>query len=315
MRRDARQIAMTISLLTSVVMLVGKLMAYFLTHSAAILSDAAESVVHGVATGLAAFALWYASRPADVEHPYGHGRIAYFSAGFEGALVFAASIAVLYNAGVGLIRGVELHNLGVGMGISGGLAAINLGLGWGLLRVGRRYNSVVLMANGKHVLSDVWTTAAAIVGVGLVMLTKLTWLDPATGLVLGLYIMASGLGLVRGSFAGLMDEIEPALSERLIRGLRTEMSGGRIVDFHQLRCRRVNDELWVDVHVLVPGELRIDAAHTRVTEVEEAIRRLFPGETVRINSHLEPADHERAHPGGHDGLTDPLLAAARRRTE
>jgi cation diffusion facilitator family transporter len=297
---------MAASLLVSIVMLAGKLTAYLLTHSTAILADAVESVVHGAATGLAAFSLWLAGRPADKEHPYGHGRIAYFSAGFEGALVFAAAVAVIYGGVRGLIHKPQLDNLGLGLAIAAGLAVVNLALGLTLVRIGRRHNALILVANGKHVLADVWTTAAAIVGVGLVMITKVEWLDPLAALLIGVLIMASGLSLVRSSIAGLMDEVDPDVSRRLVKGLQTQVEQGRIVGFHQLRCRLVNDELWVDVHVLVPGEMPAGEAHRAVSQLEEAVHSLFPSQRVHVTSHIEPADHEAAHPGGHRGVSDPL---------
>lgn len=297
---------MTASLLASVLMLAGKLSAYFLTHSAALLSDAAESVVHGAATAFAAFSLWYAGQPADAGHPYGHRRITYFSAGVEGTLVVAAAVAVLASGLHGLVMGVELRNLGTGLLISGALAAVNLVLGLTLIRVGRQHNTLVLIANGKHVLSDVLTTGAAIVGVGLVVLTGHTWLDPLAALLIGVLILISGVGLVRTSFRGLMDQVSPQVTQELVAALQAEVEGQVIAGYHQLRCRRADNELWVDVHVLIPGELRMSEAHRRVTRVEEAIRRRFPRDAVYITTHPEPADHDAAHPGGHGGPADPL---------
>ncbi|MFQ5805934.1 MAG: cation diffusion facilitator family transporter [Phycisphaerae bacterium] len=306
LKRDPCKVAISISLLASVVMLVGKLTAYLLTHSAAIFSDAAESVVHSAATGLAAYSLWYAARPADAGHPYGHGRIAYFSAGFEGALVLAAAVAVISSGVVGLIRGPHLRHLGLGLAIAGTLALINLALGLALVSVGRKHNALILVANGKHVLSDMWTTGAVIVGVGLVLLTGITWLDPVAAICIGLYIMATGVTLVRKAFAGLMDEVQPELSRRLMNGLRTTVREGLIVDFHQLRCRQINDQVWVDVHVLVPGESSTLEAHARVTRAEQSIRDLFPDDMIHITSHIEPTEHTTAHPAGHEGISDPL---------
>jgi cation diffusion facilitator family transporter len=303
---DPRKFVINLSLAVSIVMLVGKLTAYFVTHSSALLADAAESVVHGAATGLAAFSLWLSARPADESHPYGHGRIAYFSAGFEGGLVLAASAAVIWTGVAGLLRGPELERLGVGLGIATGLALINLGLGVALIRVGRKHNALIVVANGRHVLTDVWTTAAAILGVGLVMLTGETWLDPVAALVLGVLIMVSGASLVRQSFRGLMDRVDPALSRQLIEGLQQAVRERLIEDFHQLRCRRLNDEIWIDVHLLVPGELTTVAAHAAVTRVEESIRGRFPADRVHMTSHIEPAAHEVGHPDGHPGVNEPL---------
>lgn len=305
MARDPQRRIMNLSLAASLLMLVGKMTAFVVTNSTAILSDAAESVVHGVATGLAAFSLWYAARPADPGHPYGHGRIAYFSAGFEGALVFAAAIAIISSAVMALIHGPRLHNLMTGLLISVALAAINLALGLALVAVGKKHNTLILIANGKHVLSDVWTTLAAILGVGLVMVTGAPWLDPLAGLLIGAYVLISGYRLLRHAFGGLMDEID----SRLVEAIHAELQGARerrrITYYHQLRCRTLNDEVWIEVHMLVPRELSVQEAHGRVTQVEEAIRQRLEPDKVRITTHIEPDDHRAAHPEGHAEL-DPL---------
>lgn len=306
MRDDPRQTAMAVSLLVSFLMLAGKLTAYSLTHSFALLADAAESLVHGVATGLATFSVWYAARPADSGHPYGHGRIAYFSAGFEGALVLAAAITVTGSGVIGLLRGPQLRNLGWGLTIAGLLAAVNLVLGLWLVHVGRTRNAIIVAANGHHVLSDMWTSVAAIVGVALVAVSGLTWPDPAVAVLIGVYIGATGLAMIRRSFGGLMDELDPASSQRLVACLEQSVDEGLITGYHQLRGRRLNDELWVDVHMLVRGDLTTRASHERVTQVEHALQALFPEERVRISTHIEPADHEAAHPDGHPDVRDPL---------
>ncbi len=303
---DPRRVVMTVSLLTSVIMLIGKLSAYLISNSTALLADAAESVVHGAATGLAALSLWYADRPADATHPYGHGRIAYFSAGFEGALVFSASLAVIASGVQTLRFGSQLGNLSAALAISAILAAINLLLGAALVRIGRKHNSLIVTANGWHVFSDMWTTLAAILGVGLVMITGIELLDPLTALALGGYIMVTGFDLMRRAYFGLMDRVDPQVSEKLLVELGGSVEKGLLADYHQVRHRRVNEELWIDMHLLVPGNLPLQKAHEQVTQVEEAVRTLFPEDRVHITSHIEPADHEAAHPGGHDETADPL---------
>jgi cation diffusion facilitator family transporter len=297
---------MRISLAVSLLMLAGKSLAFFMTHSTAILSDALESLVHGFATGFAAVSLWYASQPADVNHPYGHGRIAYFSAGFEGSLVLAASLSIIITGVLALIQGSQLTSLGTGLAITGGLAAINLVLGFGLIRVGKAHNEIIIIANGRHVLSDMWTSVAAIIGVGLVILTGWSWLDPVTAIIIGVFIMMTALRLLRESFAGLMDEVDPAISAKLTQVLRTAKDEERISGFHQLHCRRINKELWIDVHILVPGELRTDDAHTRVLIVEKRLVDAFPQDAVHVITHVEPDDHDLAHPEGHPSTGDPL---------
>jgi cation diffusion facilitator family transporter len=297
---------MLVSVLTSILMLVGKLVAYGVSHSYAILADAAESVVHGVATGLAAFSLWLAAQPPDRNHPYGHGRIAYFSAGFEGGLVFCAACAILLAAVVGLTRGTAHTNLGMGMAITGALATVNLALGTALVIIGRRHNSLIVESNGTHVLSDMWTSLAAIIGIGLVMLTGVGWLDPLVAIGMGLYVGWTGARLIRRAAAGLMDEITPDVTRMIVEELEKAVSGGRIAAFHQLRCRPVDDELWIDVHLLVPCALPITEAHARATAVEDTLRSRFVGRVVHVISHIEPDEHELAHPDGHSDHPDPL---------
>jgi cation diffusion facilitator family transporter len=295
---------MRISLLASVLMLAGKLTAYLLTNSAAMFADAAESVVHGVATGFAAFSLWYASRPADTSHPYGHGRIVYFSTGFEGALVLAASVAVMRSGVLGLIYTPQLSRLGLGLTIAGGLAGLNLILGLALIRTGRRHNALVLVANGKHVLSDFWTTAAAIVGLLLVKLTGRIWLDPVAALLIGAWIMWTGIGLLRQAVSGLMDRVDPQLAARLDAELAEAVRSGRIADYHEVRCRRLNDEVHIETHVLLPGDTPLQEAHHRATQVENRLRALLPGQRVHVVTHIEPLAHDAAHPLGHPHRLD-----------
>jgi len=310
MARDAKKTVMMVSVLCSFLMLAGKGAAYFLTNSSALLADVAESLVHGLATGFAAFSLWYGARPADACHPYGHGRIKYISIGFEGTLVFLAAVAVMASGVVGLIRGPELRHLGPGLGIAGALAAVNLALGLALVRVGRRHGSMVIIANGRHVLADVWTTAAAIVGLGLVLLTGVDVLDPIAALLIGGYILIAGASLIRKSVAGLMDELDPALSARILERLDHGLRDRLICGYHKLRCRQLDDEIWIDVHLLLDGTLSMIEAHDRATRLETAVNALFPGEVVHITTHLEPEDHEAAHPGGHEDQRDPLAAPA-----
>ncbi len=306
MARDPRQTVMMFSVLASGVMVAGKLTAYFLTNSAALLADGAESVVHGVATGFAAFSLWFASRPADPNHPYGHGRIAYLSIGFEGALVVATSLAVAYCGVVSLIRGPQLRDLGVGFTIAVVLAVMNLILGLVLVHVGKKQRSMIVVANGKHVLTDVFTTGTAVVGVGMVMLTGVDWLDPVAAMLIAVCILVSGMTMVRQSVAGLMDELDPTLSERLIEFLETAVREGRIAGYHQLHCRSLDDRIWIDVHVLMPGKLSLMDAHARVTKLEASVQSLLSPQSANVVSHIEPADHEGTHPAGHETTSDPL---------
>ncbi len=287
---------MTASLAVAVVMLVGKGAAVALTGSAAILSDALESVVHLAATAMAGFSLWYAAQPADADHPYGHGKIAYFSSGVEGALILLAAVAIVWTAVLDLIRGPEVQQIGAGLLITGGLALVNLALGLTLVRVGRRTHSLVLVANGHHVLTDMWTSLGVVVGIGLVWWTGAVWLDPVVALVLGVNIVWTSGGLMRQAYSGLMETADPHETQRVLQVLDDAVVEGLIEGHHHVRHRRVNDQVWIDQHLLLPDDLTLTVAHDRATTVELRQRAIFPESRVQVTSHLEPRSHD--HPAG-----------------
>lgn len=309
MTLDVRTKAMLVSGAVAGLMLVGKLGAYGVTGSAAILSDAIESVIHVAATAVAGFSLWFADRPATKRHPYGHGKMAFFSAGFEGALIFAAAVAIFWAATVEWIRGPQLSQLDLGLAITAGLAAVNLALGLYLVLVGKRHNSMVLVANGTHVLTDMWTSVGVVVGVALVWLTEILWLDPVVAMLAGTNILWSGVMLMRRSFQGLLDEAPPEATLQLLAFLDEARKQGEITDFHQLRHRRSDRDMWIELHILLPGTLPLKQAHLRVTSVEEHMRALFPQFQVHVTSHIEPERHAGAHPAGHGNAPDPLATA------
>lgn len=298
--------AMRASLAVAVLMLGGKGWAYLITGSTAILSDALESVIHLAATAVAGFSLWYARQPADRKHPYGHGKIAYFSSGAEGALIMVAGLAIAWEAVGALIEGPELSNLGAGLAITAALGAINLVLGLYLIRTGRRTNALVLVANGHHVLTDMWTSLGVLVGVALVLLTGLTWLDPLVALFMGLNILYTSWRLMRASARGLMDTADDAETERVLQVLR---ASGEIDGFHHVRHRRVNDRVFLEQHLLFEDDLSLDEAHRRASDIEARQRALFPESRVQITSHLEPASHEHAEGVPHDAVVDGLAGA------
>ena len=305
-----QRVAMTASLVVAVVMLVGKLTAYAITGSAAIFSDAIESVVHLFATGVAGFSLWYAAQPPDAAHPYGHGKIAYVSSGLEGALILVAAVAIGYEAIQALVAGPELANLGLGLAITAALGLVNLVLGLSLVRIGRRTNALVLVANGHHVLTDMWTSLGVLVGVGLVLLTGIEWLDPVIALVVGANILWTSGRLIREAYGGIMDRADAAETDRVLGVLTEAQAEGLIAGHHHVRHRRVNDQVWLEQHLLLPDALRLDDAHERASTVEARQRALFPESRVQITSHLEPESH--VHPEGapHDAVADSLAERA-----
>lgn len=295
---------MTLSLGVAVVMLIGKLAAWSLTGSAAIFSDAAESVVHFAATAMAGFSLWYASQPPDEQHPYGHGKIAYFSSGIEGGLILIAAVIILTSATVDWIEGPTVERLGVGLAITGGLGLINLFLGLTLVRVGRKTNALVLVANGKHVLTDMWTSLGVVVGVALVWITGIVWLDPLIAIIVGLNILWTSGRLIREAFAGLMETVDLEETAKVASVLEEAVASNRLEGHHHLRHRRVNDQMWIEQHLLMPDDLTLVEAHDRASEIEAQQRALFPKSRVQITSHLEPVTHEHANDVPHDGIVD-----------
>jgi len=301
---------MALSLGVAVLMLIGKLTATTLTGSTAILSDAAESIVHLFATGFAAFSLWYAATPPDPDHPYGHGKIAYFASAVEGTLILIAAIVIAGMAVRDFIAGPELRQLDTGLMLLGGLTVVNLALGGYLVRTGRRTNSLVLVSNGQHVLTDMWTSLGVIVGVGLVWITGVRWLDPAVGVLVAANILWTASRLLRRSVYGLMDEADPDATQALLDELTEAKADGTIAEYHQVRHRRSGDQVWVEYHLMFPGDMSIREAHARSHEVEDRVDALFPDDEVHVTAHLEPRRHDEAHPDGHREPLDPLREVA-----
>ena len=305
---DLRRRVMLASLLVALLMLGGKMTAYFITGSAAIFSDAMESVIHIFATGFAAFSLWYSDRPADIDHPYGHGKVAYFSSGFEGGLIMVAALTIIYAAVVDLVQGPVLDQLGVGLWITFGLSLVNLILGTTLVRVGKRHNSIVLISNGRHVLTDMWTSVGVVGGLFLVWLTDVLWLDPIVAILVALNILMTAGRLMRQSVSGLMEYADPAESRRLIGVLNAAIATGTISGYHQLRHRRVDNQVWVEYHLLFPDEISVKEAHSLSHDVENTVHELFAGDVVVVTAHLEPERHDDAHKGAVQEPGDALSA-------
>jgi cation diffusion facilitator family transporter len=292
-KRDTRR-AMQLSVAAGVLMLNIKFGAYFWTGSAAILSDATESIVHIIAVLFAAYSLWLSAKPADEQHPYGHAKISFFSAGAEGALILIAAIVIIYTAVSDWITGLSLRNLDLGVALTALAAALNAGLGWYLIRVGKRRQSIILEANGYHVLTDVWTSVGVVVGLFLARLTGWLFLDPICAILVALNIIYSGAALIKRSVAGLMDVADPEIQEKIIALLDRECEGHSI-SHHRLRQHFNGHAYDLDVHLIFPDTMTIRAAHRIATEIERAIQRELPS-AAHITTHLEPReDHQNLH--------------------
>ena len=289
-----QQFAIRLSLGIGVLMLVGKTYAYSITGSAAILSDAAESVIHVFAVGFAAFSLWLSLKPADESHPYGHEKITFFSAGMEGMMIAIAAVYIINVSVSRWLSGLELHNLEAGTLFTVGAAIINAGLGGFLVWQGKRNHSLVLTANGKHVLTDSWTSAAVIVGLVLVMLTGWLPFDPIVAIGAALNILWSGAKLIRQSVGGLMDEADRAYGPQFRRDLEAETIK-RGLKYHEVRYRVSGTTMWAEFHLLFPQGVTLGEAHRKATEIEKALIHSSPI-YLKVLTHLEPQDeHDTSH--------------------
>jgi cation diffusion facilitator family transporter len=279
-------------------MLGTKVLAYWMTGSAAILSDAAESVVHVVAVSFAAYSLWLSRKPPDSGHLYGHDKIAFFSAGFEGAMIVLAAVFIVFESIRRLIAVPKLENLGTGALLVLAAGLINGALGGYLVWVGKKYGSLILKADGRHVLTDCLTSLGVVVGLGLTILTGWLRFDPIVAILVALDILWMGSKLIRQSIGGLMDEVDPAIQTQ-IRRLLVEMTSEAGVEFHGLRHRNAGNTNWVEFHLLFPKNTSLESAHSLATKIEERIQQDSTMRTEVI-SHLETLeDHHEVHRRGH----------------
>jgi cation diffusion facilitator family transporter len=291
--RDAH-FAMRLSLFAGVLMLAGKVTAYLLTGSSAIFSDAAESVVHVVAVGFALFSLWLSTRPAVPKFQYGYERITFFSAGFEGAMIVLAAGSIVYTTIQKLRNGLVLEDLGNGVFLILAAGVLNAGLGWYLVRIGKRNNSLILEADGKHVLTDCWTSFGVVAGLLLVMMTGRRYLDPIVAFLVSANILWSGGRLMWQSFKGLLDYSDPQIGHN-IRNRLDAICSNLGVQYHGVRFRTTGYRQMIEVHLLFPQKMELGEAHRLATLVEEHLA-LDLGVPAEVTTHLESLeDHAEVH--------------------
>jgi cation diffusion facilitator family transporter len=256
------------------------------TGSTAVYSDALESIVNVVAAALVLYALVVASRPADRDHPYGHGKVEFFSAGVEGALIAVAAVLILVEAISELVRGPEVRRLDIAIAGSAVLAVGNALLGSYLVRAGRRSGSEALIADGRHVLTDVVTTVGVILGLALVGWTGLAWFDPLAAIVVALWILRTGYGLLRSAVGGLMDEADEHHLAPICDGLEARRAP-EWIDVHSLRAFRSGAVQHIDLHLSVPRYLDADRLHEINEEVGDAVR-AATGRADGVIVHFDP---------------------------
>ena len=294
--------AVALAVGVGVILMLVKFTAYWLTGSAAIFTDAAESIVNVVASAFAAWALVFARQPADATHPYGHGKSEFLSALFEGGMISFAALVALARAAEALWRGPEVERLGLGILLVAGAGAANGVVGLVLIRIGRRQQSLTLEADGRHLLTDAITSAALLAALMGVWWSGWAWLDPIAAIVLAIYLGTEGVRLVRRAAAGLLDTLDPADDALLTRLLGEHVGQNgrepRICGFHALRHRHVGRDHWVDFHLVVPRSWDIARGHEVATaieiELQEALGHSDPATPgwSRATAHVEPCGGE-----------------------
>jgi len=289
---DEQKKVMNLSMAVAVVLLITKVFAAVITGSSAVYSDAAESVVHLLAVGFAAWALRLAHKPADETHHFGHDKVAFLSAGFEGAMISAAGLLIIYEAVRQFLFGVEISHLKIGATLTGAAAVVNMVLGLSLLKVGKKSGSPLIRANGLHVLTDVWSSVAVLVALGLIWITGWKWWDPIAAVLAAANILWTGTKLMRQSLGGLLDEADPVMEKNICELLDREVAA-RGLSYHNFRYRHSGKTHWVEFHLVFADDLTVGEAHDSATEIEASVAALLHPDG-RVISHLEPLSAEHA---------------------
>ncbi len=284
----AMQKAARLAFITSLILLVAKFGAYFLTDSKAVLSDAIESTINVVTAAFLMLSIAVSSKPVDENHPYGHGKIESFSAGLEGGLIILAALIILVEAIPAFFVSQPPKNLGPGIYILAGAGIINLIVGSHLLRAGKKYKSDALSADGRHLLTDFYTSAGVIIGLMLYSLTGQAWLDPFVACLVALNIFIPGIKLLAKSFKNLMDEADPELLERIVQGLNTIRKPGWLYP-HKLRALRSGRYHHVDLHISLPHYWTLTQVHEAEQEITKALLKAI-GEEGDIMIHVDPCE-------------------------
>lgn len=270
----------------SVLLLFIKFAAYYLTHSVAVLTDALESIVNVTAGFIGLYSLWLSAKPRDKEHPYGHGKAEFLSAAIEGTMIGAAGAIILYKAVQHIIHPVELTEIDTGMLLVSITAVVNLIVGSLCLRTGKKNNSAALIASGHHLLSDTWSTFGIVAGLALLYFTGIGWIDSAVAMFFGFYIIWTGYKILRSSIAGIMDEADMEILEKMVIHLNLNRRENWI-DLHNLRVIKYGSILHLDCHLTVPWYQNVTEAHLEIEALAILIRKEF-GESLELFVHNDP---------------------------
>lgn len=269
----------------SVVLFAAKIIAYYLTSSLAVLSDALESIVNVLAGFIGLYSLYIAAKPRDTEHPYGHGKAEFISAAAEGALIIAAGFLILYETIQNFIQHKELEKLDTGIYLVAATALINYVAGYICVNVGKRNNSLALQASGKHLKIDTWSTLIIIATLVAMLLTGLLWLDKVVALIMSLWIIYNGYKIIRESLAGIMDEADMELLQRMVEVLNKNRRDNW-VDLHNLRVIKYGSVLHIDCHLTLPWYMNLIEAHKEIDILVDLIKKEF-GDSIEMFIHTD----------------------------
>lgn len=284
-RKELRIILLSLGV--SLVLTVAKFAAYFLTHSVAILSDALESIINVVAGAFACYSIYLAGKPKDENHPYGHGKVEFFSIGFEGAMIFIAGVLILYKAIQYFIAQPQLEQIDNGLWMIGGTAAANMAMGLYLIRSGKTLGSITLSGNGQHLLTDAYSSLALIAALLVLKFTGFMWIDPLVSVVVAGLILRKGYQLMRQSISGLMDETDMKVVDKVAEILNRNRRPAWI-DVHNMRVQQYGNNYHIDCHVTLPWYLELSQAHEELKRMEDCVKREMDAHEVEFFIHADP---------------------------
>ncbi|MCF0040753.1 cation diffusion facilitator family transporter [Dyadobacter fanqingshengii] len=281
-----KQRLILLSFIASILLTGLKFFAYYLTSSNAILSDALESIINVIASGFAFYSIYLSAQPKDRNHPYGHGKIEFFSAGFEGALIMIASLFIIIEAINRIMDPAPIQNLLEGSGFILFTILVNTAIGYKLLVEGKRVNSLALVADGRHLMTDSISSLVLIFSVGLILLTGYVWIDSVASLLFGVFLAYNGFLLVSKSVAGLMDAVDDALLEKVVQTLKSNKKT-EWIDVHNLRVQQYGSDLHIDCHLTLPYYWELQKVHETIHNFENILKDSHTGET-EIFVHADP---------------------------
>lgn len=276
----------TTVLIFGVVVTIIKFIAFFITRSNAIYTDALENIINVVAGAFAFYSIYLAAQPKDSNHPYGHGKVEFFAVGFEGALIVFAAINIIYKSIEGYIHPQNISNLDSGIWLSVMAGFMNFGVGYLVIKQSKKLHSITLEADGKHLLSDAYTSAGLVLGLIIIKLTGLVILDSIISLLLGCMILYNGYHLIRKSISGLMDEVDNELVSDIVNIFQKERKP-EWIDVHNLRAQKYGHDLHIDCHVTVPYYFDLVRAHDEIELIEKLIERNVEN-GVELFIHVDP---------------------------